>query len=206
MSKHSKTMPKSEARPLGTKKPKKVSTRILERIAEGAVGLPPEAQQKVREFLAAGGKETDHEIVVDSAPQHDVDLSQSPIPANDSPGSAEDGTSHAGEKMMTITLKTLSKNGKQAYYSGAAQILRFPLGAFPNKTAPQTLEVPEGTFAGAKEPKTPKAQMTPEQKAAEKAARAAAPKPTLAERIARREQLLEKDRARLAAQANQPSL
>ena len=44
--------------------------------------------------------------------------------------------------------------------------------------------------------------MTAEEKAAAKAARAAKPKPTLAEKIARREAQNEKDRAKLAAQSS----
>lgn len=111
--------------------------------------------------------------VVDSPPQDVVSLQQSSEPAVPQ--------APVQEKQMTITLKTLSKNGKQAYYGGAAQILRFPLGAFPDKTAPTSFEVADGVFAAAK---TPKAAQTVEEKAAAKAARAALPKPTIAERAA----------------------
>ncbi len=55
--------------------------------------------------------------------------------------------------MMTLTLKTLSKNGKNAYYVGAAATLRFNLAAFPGKTAPASIEVADGAFAPAKQPK-----------------------------------------------------
>ncbi|MES2360010.1 MAG: hypothetical protein V4529_16845, partial [Gemmatimonadota bacterium] len=81
------------------------------------------------------------------------------------------------EKQMTITLKTLSKNGKQAYYSGAAQILRFPLGVFPGKVAPASFTVTDDLFAPASV-KEAKPKLTAEER---KAARAAKPKPTLAE-------------------------
>lgn len=106
----------------------------------------------------------------------------------------------AGEKTMTLKYKGLSKSGKDAIYTGAAASVRFPLNAFANKQAPDTVEV-SGPFA---EPKPVKAKMTPEERAAEKARRAEerknAPKPTLAEKIARREAQLAKDKAKLAAQ------
>ena len=92
---------------------------------------------------------------------------------------------------MTLTLKTLSKNGKQAYYSGAAQIARFPLGIFPGKTAPQTIEVADGVFAVAAV-KVPKVKLTKEE-------RAALPKPTFAELIERRRKSLAALEAKEAA-------
>ena len=102
---------------------------------------------------------------------------------------------------MTLTLKGLSKNGKNAMYAGAATILRISLSAFHGKTAPASFAVPDDIFAS---PRVKKAHLTPEEKAAAKAAakaaKAAAPKPTLAERIARRERLLARDKARLEAQ------
>lgn len=96
------------------------------------------------------------------------------------------------EKMMTLSLKGLSKNGKQAFYSGAAQVVRISVGAFPGKTAPQSIPVPDGVFEG---PKQPVAKMTAEER---KAARANRPKPTLAEKIASREAALAKLRAQAA--------
>lgn len=103
---------------------------------------------------------------------------------------------------MTLTLAGQSKNGKAAFYTGAAQRLRIPVGAFPDKTPPQTFEVADGVFAPARQPK---AKMTAEER---KAARANAPKLTLAERIAKREAQLQKDKERLAAEqaAGQPQL
>lgn len=100
------------------------------------------------------------------------------------------------EKTMTLTQKGLSKNGKNAFYSGAATTLRFALSAFPNKTAPTTIEVPDGVFAQV----APK--LTKEER---KAARAAKPKATLAEKIAQREAALARLKAKEAAAA-QPSL
>lgn len=94
---------------------------------------------------------------------------------------------------MTLTLKGLSKNGKRAIYGGAASSFQVPLGAFPNKTAPQTWEVADGVFA---EPavKVAKAKLTKEE-------RAALPKPTLAEKIEQRRKALAALEAQLAADA-----
>ena len=101
---------------------------------------------------------------------------------------------------MTLTLKGITKNGKIALYSGAGNVLRFPLGAFINKTAPLSIEV-EGDFA---EPKVVTV-LTDEQKVAKaaerKAARAVKPKPTLAERVAAAQARADKLAAKLAAMA-----
>lgn len=88
------------------------------------------------------------------------------------------------QEFMTLTLKGLDKRGRNAIYSGAAISLRFPVGAFPNKQAPPTIALPDGALAGPKEAKTPREAMTPEQR---KAARAAQPKLTLAEKVAKAE-------------------
>lgn len=97
---------------------------------------------------------------------------------------------------MTLNYKGLNRRGTQAIYTGLRTAVRFPLAAFENKQAPQTIEV-EGTFAA---PRTPRAKMTLEER---KAARAAAPKLTLAEKAVRAEKRAAALRAKLAAQ---PSL
>ena len=102
---------------------------------------------------------------------------------------------------MNLTLKGQSKNGKQAMYGGAKQVLRFPVGVFVGGTAPQSFDVPDGVFE-APVAKTPKVKLTPEER---KAARAAKPKPTLAEKVAAAEARLAKQKAKLA-EAAQPSL
>jgi len=79
---------------------------------------------------------------------------------------------------MTLTLKGLSKNGKAAFYAGAATTVRIQLSAFVDQTAPQAIAVPDGAFAP---PRQPKPKLTPEER---KALRASRPKPTLAERAA----------------------
>lgn len=96
---------------------------------------------------------------------------------------------------MTLTLKGLTKNGKTALYSGASHVLRFQVAGFVNATPSPTIEI-EGDLA---EPKGTKVKLTPEER---KAARAAKPKPTLAEKIAAREAAL----AKLKAQAASDSL
>ena len=94
---------------------------------------------------------------------------------------------------MTLTLKGTSKNGKVAFYSGAAQTVRLQTGLFAGGTAPQAIEVPDGTFLGAK------VKLTKEER---KAARATAPKPTLAEKIAKREAALARLREKAAKEAS----
>lgn len=101
---------------------------------------------------------------------------------------------------MTLTFKNISKNGKNAFYVGASTPIRFPLSVFPGKQHPTTIDVPEGTFAGAKQSK---AAMTPEER---KAANAARPKLTLAEKIAQREKQLAALKAKADAAAAQPSM
>lgn len=93
---------------------------------------------------------------------------------------------------MQLQFKSLSKNGKQAFYSGAAKPIRFALTAFVDGIAPEVIEVADGTFAA---PKPPKVKLTAEER---KALRAAKPKPTLAEVIAQREAKLNKLKAQLA--------
>ena len=97
---------------------------------------------------------------------------------------------------MTFTLKGLSKNGKQAIYTGAIQNLRFPVGAFEGKVAPQTIT--DLSVFAAPVVKTPKVKMTPEER---KAARAAKPKPTLAEKVAAAQKRAAALQAKLEASA-----
>lgn len=91
--------------------------------------------------------------------------------------------------MATLQLKGLSKSGKYALYSGLRTVSRLSVTNFPDpENPPQTLEM-QGDLAG------PRVKMTPEER---KAARANAPKPTLAERIAASEKKLAKMREKLA--------
>lgn len=90
---------------------------------------------------------------------------------------------------MTLSLKNLTKNGKAAIYTGAVQPIRLSLSVFPDKTAPQTIEVPEGIFTGAR---VAKAKLTKEE-------RAALPKPTLAQKAEKARLRAEKLAQELAA-------
>lgn len=104
-------------------------------------------------------------------------------------------TQQKGQKTMQLTKAGTSKNGKAAFYDGAKQRLRIPLGVFAGGQAPDTIDVPEGLFEAKP---TPKYKMTAEER---KAARAAAPKLTLAEKIAKREEALARLKAKAAQEA-----
>lgn len=166
-------MPKGEARPLGTKKEK---------------GRKPSAA-----VVAGKEKSQEPQKVVDTPAAVEVDSSKSEPEAITQPASKT-----LKEQNMILTFKSISKNGRSAIYGFGRNSVRFALTAFTDKTHPATISVSpsDGSFV---EPATPKAQMTAEEKAAAKAARAALPKPTLAERIAKREAQLAKDKAKLAA-------
>jgi len=106
----------------------------------------------------------------------------------------------AGEQKMTLTLKGLDKRGRSAIYTGAAIAIRIGVSAFPNKTAAQTIEVADGALAGPKQKaeRVARVKLTKEE-------RAALPKPTLAERVARAEARTAALKAKLAS-AEQPAL
>lgn len=99
--------------------------------------------------------------------------------------------------MATLQFKGLSKSGKYALYSGLRTVSRLSVTNFPDSNPPATLEV-NGELAGPREKKPP---MTAEER---RAKRAAAPKLTLAEKIAKREEALAKLKAKAAAEAGQP--
>ena len=173
----SKQMPPSEARPLGTKRTSKVKPSLTERIvAAGRKSMG----DRITEIIEKDGFCDVTLKVVDTPIEPVVDFSHQPTipPATVSRSSR-----------MTLTYVKTSKNGKRAIYSGAANSLVFPLTAFPGKTAPASIEVVGDVFATKSGPKP---KLTKEE-------RAALPKPTLAERIAKREAQLAKDKAKLAA-------
>jgi hypothetical protein len=120
---------------------------------------------------------------VDTTTPPGVSLGQSPMTAT-----------HLKGQTMTLTFKSLSRNGKNAFYSGAATTLRFALSVFPNKSYPQTITVPDDTFA------SPRAVKVKTTVAERKAARAALPKPTLAERAAKAQKRADELKAKLADQ------
>lgn len=105
----------------------------------------------------------------------------------------ESATNTASERIRTmqLTFKGLSKSGKYALYSGLRTVSRLSVTDFPDSQPPATLEI-TGELAG------PRVKMTAEER---KAARKNAPKPTLAEQIAKREKALAKLRAKAEAEA-----
>jgi hypothetical protein len=151
------------------------------------------------------GMDSSATLVVDSTQieQRSVEAVGQPAATNNQPAPAVTNPRvwpATGDKTMTLTLKGLSKNGKQAFYSGSAQVVRVQVANFAGGTAPQSFEVPDGVFAA------PKAKLTAEERKAQKAAK---PKLTLAEKIAKREEALARLKAKAAApqaDANQPSL
>lgn len=97
------------------------------------------------------------------------------------------------ERTMTIAFMKLSKSGKYALYKGLRTVTRLSVTDFPNpEKPPATLEV-SGELAG------PREVLTKEQRAER---RKNAPKPTLAEQIAKREKAL----ARLKAKAEKEAV
>lgn len=110
-----------------------------------------------------------------------------------SQGAATETQTSTEQKTMTLTLKSISKNGKAALYTGARFPIRISLSVFPDKKAPESFEVADGTFQPAP---APRVKMTAEER---KAARANAPKPTLAEKAAKAKARADKLAAELAA-------
>lgn len=135
--------------------------------------------------------------------QKGVDAARGVVVGSSQSHGAATETQVTRSSQMTLTLKSLSKNGKNAYYTGAAVTVRLALATFINKTAPQSIEV-EGDFAEPKAPRVPRAKMTEAEKEAAKQARKNAPKPTLAERAAKAKERADKLAAQAAAE--QPSL
>lgn len=93
---------------------------------------------------------------------------------------------------MTLTRSGLSKNGKTAMYSGLRNVLRIPVIVFEGGTAPDSLTLDGAAFAVAKIVET---------KEQRKARIAALPKPTLAEKVAKRQKQLDAMKAKLDAEA-----
>lgn len=197
MTGQSKTPPKSGARPSGSSKPTgKKNKTMSEKLAE-----LPDAEPEVRSMLDAAISGTEPEKISDD-PQKVVDTATAIEVSSNSSSVGNEATTETiseKDKKMTLNLSGLNKKGNAAIYKGAAGSVRISVAAFHGKTPPTTIEVADGVFEPARQPK---AKMTAEER---KALRASQPKPTLAERIAKREEALARDKAKLAAQA-QPSL
>lgn len=153
------TMPKGEAKPLGTKPSKRAQRHITKRVAVQSL-----------------------EQTVDSIVPDAVASSQS----------AAITLPQAKDSHMTLTRSGLSKNGKTAMYSGLRNVLRIPVIVFEGGTAPDSLTLDGAAFAVAKIVET---------KEQRKARIAALPKPTLAEKVAKRQKQLDAMKAKLDAEA-----
>lgn len=170
----SHTRPKNEARPLGTPKMKVVRNRRS----------------------IAGNRRSIGDYIIEAVPEPQKVVDAPIAPVVDLP-QVEAILPTPKEQKMILTLKTLSKNGRRAIYTGAAQTIAIRLGAFPDKTAPQTIEVAD-VFA-VKAVKAPRVKLTDEEKAAAKLARKNAPKKTLAERARLAQVRADKLAAKVAA-------
>jgi hypothetical protein len=185
-----------DERPTMTRKEKekKRARNFVDRSLQGAA-LSGHPNVPVGEESFAGGTQksfgrTNNSL--DSTKQVEVILS-----SQEAPPKAQTSTDKAPEaqeqKKMVITLKGLNRKGTTAIYTGTLGTVRIGLAAFPGKTAPETIEVVGDIFA-VRQPKAPKVKLTKEE-------RAALPKPTEAERIAKMEERLNAAKAKLAAQA-----
>jgi hypothetical protein len=177
----SKTPPKSEARPLGTPRSKsklKVVTK------EKSANTKKEVDTVIEPVVVSSKDETGSHPTEENQGAEAVQPVSSTLPPAIPPELCR-------SSIMNLSLKGLSKNGKRAIYVGAAISIAIGVGAFPSKQAPSTLEV---SGLAEKVAKTPRAKMSKEE-------RKALPKPTLAEKIARREAANERDKAKLAAQS-----
>lgn len=169
---YGRPMPTSEVRPLGISRP------VWEKLK--AAGVPSFEQDlsKVEEKLVAYFSQK----VVDMSSSLEVDCQKSAI----MPQGLE-------KKVMVLTFKGLSKNRKNAFYSGAKNVQRFALSGFVGKEAPASFEVADGVF----EPTAaPKVKLSAEER---KAQRAAQPKPTLAELAQRAQARADKLKAKADA-------
>lgn len=194
MAGRSKTPPKGDVRALGTKKPKAGKGKGAG-MAEALAALP-DAEADVRSMVdaAIGAPENTSAAAEDSACIADAPELQS---VHRPEGGTEEAAGIAGispegatDRSMQMATIVLTRNDKQrrstniVYTSPSVKgSVRFSKSAFPNSEPPAelTIEVADGTLVA---PKPPRAAMTPEER---KAARAAQPKLTLAEKVARAE-------------------
>ena len=212
-----KQMPKGEARPLGTPKPKKTNradtarAKIVKRAEQAAANVPmagdvllpsdditvalPEGDPKVFDTSldrSVGYWKELHEKSSDFS--HDTFVEQihnslDAVSSNQvvSSQSAIPAATKGTNQMATLSLKGYSKNGKTALYSGLRTVTRLSATNFDG-AAPSTIEVNADNFAAAR---------VAESKAERKARLAALPKPTIAERAAKLEAKAAKLRASL---------
>lgn len=190
----SKTPPTSDARQLGTTRPKEKKAAKGKKIVASDSPEPADvtmssAQPSVSSVDVTEKTSPDAQKVVDIDIEPVLHSSSSESPQTSMTTSQESATVSRRQK-MTLTLKGLSKNSKNAFYTGAKNVQRFSVSSFVDGKAPASFDVDDNVFAG------PKAKMTKEER---KAANAAKPKPTIAELIAKREASLAKLRAKAEA-------
>lgn len=169
----SKHPPKSEARPLGTPRPRAAKQRT---------------KKNAKSASRYGASETTIEKVSEENPSAPSETACAPLGSVVTSNQSAIKPQEVKEKIMTLKFTKISKKGTMAMFSGLRNVLRIPLAVFDG--APADFEV-EGNFAG---PKTVKAKLSKEE-------RAALPKPTLAERVERRRLALARDEAKLAKQS-----
>lgn len=164
-------MPKGEARPLGTPKPKKVS-------------------QRERNIIFSSGQK-----LVDSTTTSDVDSSN--LNKSDPTITSASSPNHAAQEHTNMTTITLTRDTKARKSTSIVYLspnikggVRIAKSAFQNGEAPETLDVSSDHFA------QPKPKETKEER---KTRLATMPKLTLAEKIAKREKQLEALKAKAAA-------
>lgn len=180
----SHTAPKSDARPLGTKAPRTSAKRKTTATTdENNSSATEENACNVIDFP------------VESSQSVSIDESSAAIPLG---SSQQNPTTQELPTMNDITLSRNTKDRKSTalVYSGNGISIRVAKTAFAE--VPDTLVLQSPTaYKGVKAPET---------KEERKARLAAAPKLTLAEKIAKREKQLDAMRAKAAAEASQPSL
>lgn len=211
MAKKTATSTVKQSAPMALKFPKRAKKLTL--MAESSsAARAADIEQSDREYLASKRNEEkftqpNDAVTVVSTPEENAGEHKNSVDfaTNETVQSFFNGVSDADvlnntdvskEKTMNLTLKGLDKRGRYGIYTGAAVNLRVPIAAFPNRTAPPSFSV-EGLSEKVAKPK-----LTPEER---KAARAAKPKLTLAEKVQKAEERAAKLRAALATAADAPA-
>lgn len=190
----SKTPPKNNATPLGTKR---------SHTAKTPKPVPVFGQGRTEDVVPPTLDATPIASTDEKISSVDTNTLDTPapivVPSSQSPGNpASDQPSHRSTPVeITLIRDTKARKTKWNFNvygaTGYRGSVRISNAYFEGGKAPDTLVVTNDAFGG---PKAIAAKMTKEERAA---ARKAAPKLTLAEKIAKREKALERDKAKLAA-------
>lgn len=187
---------KTDVRPLGTPRPKVLKggrrggkSQAAQDAAPTAAAPAADPLNQLEQDVPPEEKIAEGEKSVDNVPAADVVLAQTNDAAIQSPSSP---SPIIRSSTMTLKLTRHNKKGNRATYSGAVKPIAFNVAIFGG-TAPETIEDFSAFLpAKVKAVKVAKVKLTKEE-------RAALPKPTLAEKIAKREAALARDKAKLAA-------